>query len=48
VKTALAEINPAVVVNFRVFKTAVREGLLRERLMPTLSGFFGALAAVLA
>ena len=33
---------------FRVFKTTVREGLLRERLMATLSGFFGALAAVLA
>jgi len=48
VKTALAEINPAMVVNFRVFKTTVREGLLRERLMATLSGFFGALAAVLA
>jgi predicted permease len=48
VKTALAEINPAMVVNFRVFKTTVREGLLRERLMAALSGFFGALAAVLA
>jgi predicted permease len=48
VKTALAEINPAMVVNFRVFKTTVREGLLRERLMATLSGFFGALACVLA
>jgi len=36
------------VVNFRIFKTTVREGLLRERLMATLSGFFGALAAVLA
>jgi predicted permease len=48
VKTALAEINPAMVVTFRVFKTTVREGLLRERLMATLSGFFGALACVLA
>jgi predicted permease len=48
VKTILAEINPAMVVKFRVFKTTVREGLLRERLMATLSGFFGALAAVLA
>lgn len=47
VKTALAEINPTMVVNFRVFKTTVREGPLRERLMAT-SGFFGALAAVLA
>ena len=48
VKTVLAEINPAMVVKSRVFKTTVREGLLRERLMATLSGFFGALAAVLA
>ena len=48
VKTVLAEINPAMVVKFRVFKTTVREGVLRERLMATLSGFFGALAAVLA
>ncbi|HEY1470600.1 MAG TPA: ABC transporter permease, partial [Candidatus Acidoferrum sp.] len=48
VKTVVAEINPAMVVKFRVFKTTVREGLLRERLMATLSGFFGALAAVLA
>ena len=48
VKTALAEIDPATVVNFRVFKTTVQEGLLRERLMATLSGFFGLLAAVLA
>jgi predicted permease len=48
VKTALTEVNPAMVVNFRVFKTTVREGLLRERLMAALSGFFGALAAVLA
>ena len=35
-------------VDFRVFKTTVQEGLLRERLMATLSGFFGLLAAVLA
>jgi ABC-type antimicrobial peptide transport system permease subunit len=48
VKTALAEIHPAMVVNFRVLSTAVREGLLRERLMAILSGFFGAPAAVLA
>jgi predicted permease len=48
VKTALSEISPAMVINFRIFKTTVREGLLRERLMATLSGFFGALACVLA
>jgi len=35
-------------VQFQVFKTQVEESLLRERLMATLSGFFGFLAAVLA
>ena len=48
VKRAVAETNPALVLKFRVFRTMVKEGLLRERLMATLSGFFGALAAVLA
>jgi ABC-type antimicrobial peptide transport system permease subunit len=36
------------VLSFTVFKTRIREGLLRERLMATLSGFFGALATMLA
>ena len=40
--------NPAIVVEFHVFETSLREGLLRERLMATLSGYFGFLAAVLA
>jgi ABC-type antimicrobial peptide transport system permease subunit len=48
VKRATAEVNPAIVLKFRVFETIVREGLLRERLMATLSGFFGFLAVVLA
>ncbi|HTZ90473.1 MAG TPA: ABC transporter permease [Alloacidobacterium sp.] len=47
IKRAANEINPAMVLNFTVFKTQIREGLLRERLMATLSGFFGALAVVL-
>jgi len=42
------EINPSMVLSFRVFKTQIREGLLRESLMATLSGFFGVLATVLA
>jgi ABC-type antimicrobial peptide transport system permease subunit len=37
-----------VVLNFRNFRTLVREGLVRERLMAMLSAFFGFLAAVLA
>ncbi len=34
--------------NFAPFTTQVKDSLLRERLMATLSGFFGLLAAVLA
>lgn len=48
VKQLAADTNPAIMVKFRVFRTMVREGLLRERLMATLSGFFGLLAAILA
>jgi ABC-type antimicrobial peptide transport system permease subunit len=36
------------VLTFNVLKTQIREGLLRERLMATLSGFFGVLATILA
>lgn len=45
---AIAEVNPAVTIDFQVFNQQVKEKLVRERLMATLSGFFGALAAVLA
>jgi len=48
VKRTLNEVNPAIAFSFSVFKTQIRDGLLRERLMATLSGFFGALAALLA
>ena len=48
VKQALGDVNPDIVVDFRVLKTQIRESLLRERLMGTLSGFFGFLAALLA
>lgn len=48
VKRALAEANPAIILRLRVFQTIIREGMLRERLMATLSGFFGFLAAILA
>jgi putative ABC transport system permease protein len=47
-KHASNDMNPALVLNFSVLKTQVREGLLRERLMATLSGFFGVLATILA
>ena len=47
-KLGASEINPGMVLNFSIFKTQLREGLMRESLMATLSGFFGALATVLA
>jgi putative ABC transport system permease protein len=45
---AAGEISPAMVLSFTVFRTQIREGLLRESLLATLSGFFGVLATVLA
>jgi len=48
IKHAANDMNPALVLNFSVLKTQIREGLLRERLMATLSGFFGVLATILA
>ncbi|NOT61637.1 MAG: FtsX-like permease family protein, partial [Acidobacteria bacterium] len=48
VKRVLNEINPAITVNFQGFKPMIEATILRERLMATLSGFFGVLALVLA
>ena len=48
VKRSALELNPETSLQFNVFRTQVRESLLRERLMVTLSGFFGLLAVVLA
>jgi predicted permease len=48
VKSRIAEVSPDIEIQFQVFKTQILDGLLPERLMATLSGFFGALAAVLA
>jgi predicted permease len=48
VKSRIAEVSPNIDIQFQVFKTQILEGLLPERLMATLSGFFGGLAAVLA
>jgi len=35
-------------INFRLFRDILRDGLLRDRLMASLSGFFGFLASLLA
>jgi putative ABC transport system permease protein len=44
----VAEVNPAISVDFNVFKTQIEETLVPESLMATLSGFFGLLAGILA
>src|SRR5229473_254297 len=48
VKEKISRINPEVKTEFHVFQTDIENGLDRERLMAVLSGFFGALAALLA
>ncbi|HEV8146983.1 MAG TPA: FtsX-like permease family protein, partial [Bryobacteraceae bacterium] len=48
VRTVLQEIHPEIRFRFQVFQAQIRDSLLRERLVATLSGFFGALAALLA
>jgi predicted permease len=48
VTRAIAAASPEISLSYTVFETQLRESLLRERLMATLSGFFGALAALLA
>jgi predicted permease len=40
--------SPAITLTSRDFSDVIRESLMRERMMATLSGFFGGLAAVLA
>jgi putative ABC transport system permease protein len=45
---ALAEISPDIGFSVMVLKSEIRASLLRERIMAMLSGFFGALATVLA
>jgi putative ABC transport system permease protein len=48
VKSAIGEISPAIFIQFQVFQTMIRDGLVEDRAMATLSGFFGFLAASLA
>jgi predicted permease len=48
VKAAVDEVNHNVTLQFRTLSVQVDESLGRERLLATLSGFFGALALVLA
>ena len=48
IRRRLGESHPQMGMQFRAFQTHIEEGLIRERLMAALSGFFGALAALLA
>src|SRR5437016_210313 len=48
VKRKIAEKHPEVVAVGGDFQTMIRDGLVRERVMAMLSGFFGLLAALLA
>jgi ABC-type antimicrobial peptide transport system permease subunit len=44
----VAEVNPALIVDFKVMTDQIGETLILERLMATLAGFFGTLAGLLA
>jgi putative ABC transport system permease protein len=48
VKQRILESSPEVNLSFRILTTQIRNGLMRERLMAMLSGFFGILAVLLA
>jgi ABC-type antimicrobial peptide transport system permease subunit len=43
----LADLDPRIAVAYRVLATDIQESLLRERVLATLSGWFGALAGIL-
>jgi putative ABC transport system permease protein len=45
---AIAEVNPAISLQYQSVRTQVAESLLQERLMATLSGFFAGLAVLIA
>jgi predicted permease len=47
-KAAIAQVSPSIGVKFGSMSDQVRDSLLRERLMATLSGAFAGLAALLA
>jgi predicted permease len=48
IKQTIFGVNTGLSFQFQTFHSQVEDSLLRERLMATLSGFFGLLAAVLA
>jgi predicted permease len=48
VTAAVAGAAPSAIIQFQTLNSMVRDSLMRERLMATLSGFFGLLAGLLA
>lgn len=48
VKRRIAAKHPEIIVGSRSFESRIQDGLVRERIMAMLSGFFGILAALLA
>ena len=48
VTEAITDVNPTISIQYQAVKTQVQQSLLRERLMATLSGFFGGLAVLIA
>jgi ABC-type antimicrobial peptide transport system permease subunit len=47
-KQRLAHAHPELYQQYTIFQSHIRDGLVRERLLAILAGFFGVLAAVLA
>jgi ABC-type antimicrobial peptide transport system permease subunit len=48
VSSAVVQVNGSIILQFDTMRNQVRESLTRERLMATLSGFFGVLAGLIA
>jgi ABC-type antimicrobial peptide transport system permease subunit len=48
VTQAAQEFNPSILLKFSTMEQAISDSLVSERMMATLSGFFGVLAALIA
>ena len=48
IRRTIAKGHSEILLEYQVFQTLIRDGMVRERLMAMLSGFFGLLAALLA
>jgi predicted permease len=47
-KETIGKVNPQIDIDFHTFRSTIEGSLIRDRLMATLSGFFGILAGMLA